>query len=205
MRYPAIYAVTFFFGMEGAGIATVTGSVLNLSSDLSLLLFCNIVTFEMSNNILSASSSQLAEVLRTNSLSTMTCLNAALNCWGSGLSLNPLWPLMIENKFSRQSWFNQFVSKYLNPTCCRSSQNGYQTRDWYLPTNYAWYNNILPCLQFGKKSETAFQKWHVATILRKCIFVLVTTSKSGTVEGIKELIKSFYKLSCCTSFIWHLL
>ena len=80
MRYPTIYAVTFFFCMEGAGIATVTGSVLNLSSDLSLLLFDNIVTFEMSNNILSASGSQLAEVLKTNSLSMMTCLNAALNC-----------------------------------------------------------------------------------------------------------------------------
>ena len=103
MRYPVIYAATFFFGMEGAGIATVTGSVVNLSSDLSLLLFCNIVTFEMSNNILSASHSQLAEVLRTNTLSVITCLKAALNCLGSGLSLNPPWLLMVENKFSRQS------------------------------------------------------------------------------------------------------
>ena len=63
--------------------------------------FSIIVAFEMPSDILSASNVQFAEVLWTKSLSTITCLNAALNCWRSGLSLNPSFPLMMEKRFSK--------------------------------------------------------------------------------------------------------
>ena len=54
IRYPTIYATTFGIGRDGAGIAAVIGSMACVLCNVSLVIFCIIVTFEMSSNILSA-------------------------------------------------------------------------------------------------------------------------------------------------------
>ena len=105
-----MYATTLFLGRDGAGMATVKGSTMfTLCCCICPFAFCCIVTLEMSSRILSTSNWQFAEALWTKSLSTMTCLNAALNCWGSGLSWKPPFDLIAENKFSKQSWFSLFA------------------------------------------------------------------------------------------------
>ena len=44
-----------------------------------------------------------------------TCLYASANCFGSGLAQNPHFALIKLKQFSRGSWFNCLVHKYVTP------------------------------------------------------------------------------------------
>ena len=124
------------------------------------------------------------------SLSTTTCLNSALNCWGTGLSLNPSpSSSIIDNKFSRQSWFSILVNRFLKPQVCNSSHKPKRAFiEIYQPFTH---NHVLHCsvLIFEMTFRHIFKNFICQVLVWKgfCTFVMLN------MEWIKQLIKCFQK------------
>ena len=120
------------------------------------------------------------EVLWTKTLSTITCLNATLNCCGSGLSQNPPFPLMMEKHFSRQSWFNWFVSRNSNPLLCKSLQRCNRLVMEICQQPIQVTTTFSAVFSFDRNQRQLLRNKKVATPLTEMIFVCVSTVKTTT-------------------------